>query len=80
MLNLRLNAAERDTESQGRETIVVFQVTQFFFPELRQSNVNYGINFQIKLAHETNLFHFHFKLKSKARTSQARESMPIILF
>lgn len=31
MLNLRLNAAERDTESQGRETIVVFQVTQFFF-------------------------------------------------
>lgn len=30
MLNLRLNAAERDTESQGRETIVVFQVTQFF--------------------------------------------------
>lgn len=80
MLNLRLNAAERDTESQGRETIVVFQVRQFFFPELRQSNVNYGINFQIKLAHETNLFYFHFKLKSKARTSQARESMPIILF
>ena len=72
MLNLRLNAAERDTESQGRETIVVFQVTKFFFPELRQSNVNYRINFQIKLAHETNLFYFHVKVKSKARTSQAR--------
>lgn len=79
MLNLRLNAVERDTESQGRETIVVFQVTQFF-PELRQSNVNYRINFQIKLAHETNLFYFHVKLKSKAPTSQARESMLIILF
>lgn len=43
-----------------------------FFPELRQSNVNYRINFQIKLAHETNLFYFHVKVKSKARTSQAR--------